>query len=150
MENNHKNAINKFFLSLDELRNLGIVRFSVIFGDIGEFLCTKVFSGLSLEGRRTNHGYDATYEGQKVQIKFSNSSDAKNIDLGNPEKYDVLIVVLGKKSTHIMLDDSNSDYLFYKYTSNEVKNKFKTNGKFKLSKTKHFKKAEKHLSLHQN
>jgi hypothetical protein len=69
-------------------------------------------SRVKLVSGKTNIGYDACHIEKKVQIKFSNSKDAKNIDLGNPLEYDELIVVLGKKRAYRMNDDENSDYLF--------------------------------------
>ncbi len=149
MDHKQKILLKKFFETLQELRTIGIVRSDVILGDIGEFLCTVVFQGLKLVSEKTNKGYDALYNEKKVQIKFSNSKDAKNVDLGNPSKYDELIVVLGKESVHRMNNDKDSDYLFYRYECKEVKDKFRVASGHKLSKTKHFKKSEKSYSLSQ-
>ena len=86
-------------------------------------------------------------EGKKIQIKFSDSPYAKNIDLGNPLKYDELIVVLGKKSAHRMQNDSEeADFIFYNFSSKEVNDKFKVDCGYKLSKKKHFKKSIKQLT----
>jgi len=46
-----------------------------------------------------------------------------------------------------MKNDEDSDYLFYRFESKEVMDKFKVASGYKLSKTKHFKKAEKSYSL---
>jgi len=143
MTEDQKEAIQNFFKSLKVLRRMNIVRSDVILGDIGEFLCTFAFHGLQLVPEKTNEGYDAYFNQKKVQIKYSNSPDAKNIDLGNPEKYQELIVVLGKESAHRMMDEPDVDYIFYKYSSVEVIEKFKVSSGYKLSRTKHFKKAEK-------
>jgi hypothetical protein len=147
MDHQQKILLAKFFETLQELRAVGIVRSDVILGDIGEFLCTVVFHGLKQVSEKTNMGYDALYNEKKVQIKFSNSKDAKNLDLGNPSEYDELIVVLGSESAHRMKNDEDSDYLFYRFESKEVMDKFKVASGYKLSKTKHFKKAEKSYSL---
>lgn len=82
-----------------------------------------------------------------MQIKFSNSPDAKNIDLGDPDAYQVLIVVLGSESAHRMEDDIDADFLFYQYDSAEVKAHFSVNSGYKLSKSKHYKKAVKNYSI---
>lgn len=147
MTSEQSKAIRSFFNSLNLLKQLNIIRSDVIFGDIGEFLCTIVFVGLQLVREKTNEGFDAILDQKKVQIKFSDSSDAKNIDLGNPDQYEILIIVLGKKSAHRMHDDSDADYLFYKFSSNEVMSKFKVASGYTLSKTKHFKKSEKQFSI---
>jgi len=140
-----KQAIKLFFNILQLLKKTNIVRSDVIFGDIGEFLCTKIFTGLTLVPSKTNPNVDAHFRnGKRVQIKFSNSSDAKNIDLGNPNEYDELIVVLGSNSVHRMDGESDADYVFYQYTSAEVIEKFQVTSGYKLSKKKHYK-----MSVHQ-
>lgn len=140
-------AIKEFFENIELLKELKIVRSDVLFGDIGEFLCTVVYDGLILEEQKTNTGFDAKLGTKKVQIKFSDSSDAKNIKLGNPNEYEMLIVVLGKNSAHRMTGDSNDDYIFYRFSKEEVINKFKIKSGYTLSKTKHFKKAEKNFTI---
>lgn len=146
MKNREKNikAIETFFNSINELKSLKIIRSDTIFGDIGEYLCQVVFNDLELVKEKTMEGYDALENENKIQIKYSGSKDAKNIDLGNPDKYDELIVVLKKESVHIYKKDvkQNKDYYFYRFNSKEVKEKFKTrNSDYKLSKTKHFREA---------
>ena len=147
MTDDQQQAIHSFFKSLDRLKELRVIRSDVIFGDIGEFLCTIVFEGLTLVNEKTKGGFDAWHEGKKVQIKFSDSSDAKNIDLGSPSQYEILIVVLGRKSVHRMSGDTDYDYLFYKFSSIEVIEKFKVESGYKLSKTKHFKMSEKQYNI---
>lgn len=147
MNQSQKQDIRDFFAILKKLKESKIIRSDVIFGDIGEFLCTNVFDGLKLTEHKTNEGYDAFFNEKKIQIKFSNSTDATNIDLGNPSQYEELIVVLGKQSAHRMKDDHNSDYLFYKFSRHEVESNFKVKSGYKLSKTKHFKKAEQRYDI---
>jgi hypothetical protein len=136
-------AIRDFFTQLAELRNLGVVRSDVVLGDIGEFLCTLVYEDLILSTSKTQSGIDGRLGLEDVQIKFSNSSDAKNIDLGNPSKdtYDSLILILGKDSAHREAG-LEGDFIFYRYTSKEVLDKFSVKCGFKFSKTKHFKRHE--------
>lgn len=147
----HKTKLYQFYELIKELRNEGIVRSDNIFGDIGEYLCTQIYPNLTLVQSKTNPGYDATEEGKKIQIKFSDSCDAKNINVGKPDEYDVLIVVLGPKSAHRYKNDDISrkdKILFYRFTSLEVKENFKTeNNHYSLSRTKQFKPAEKELEL---
>ncbi|PLA73803.1 hypothetical protein CYQ88_09280 [Hydrogenovibrio sp. SC-1] len=147
MTEEQKEAIQNFFKSLKVLKRMGIVRSDVVLGDIGEFLCTFAFPGLQLMTEKTNEGYDAYFNNKKVQIKYSNSRDAKNIDLGKPDKYQELIIVLGKNSAHRMAGELDVDYVFYRYSSSEVIENFKVASGYKLSKTKHFKKAEKRYKI---
>ncbi|MDD4929897.1 MAG: hypothetical protein PHP85_11520 [Gallionella sp.] len=141
-------AIKKFYESVESLKKLNVIRSDVIFGDIGEFLCSVVHEGLLLEDKKTNPGFDATLGGKTVQIKHSDSSAAENIDLGNPKKYDMLIVVLGKNSAHRMANDADADYLFYSFSSSEVQERFKIpSGGYKLSRTKHFRPSDKKFSM---
>ena len=142
MNEEQKKAIQNFFHSLVVLRRMNIVRSDVILGDIGEFLCTVAFPGLQLVPEKTNEDYDAYLNQKKVQIKYSNSPDTKNVDLGKPEKYHELIIVLGRNSAHRMMGEPDVDYVFYRYSSSEVIEKFKVASGYKLSRTKHFKKAE--------
>ena len=148
MESTHIQAIKLFFNSVKLLRSLNIVRSDVILGDIGEYLCSMVYPGLILVDERTNVGFDALYKEKKVQIKYSNSSDSKNVMLGKTNTdYDILIVILGKNSAHRLDADPNDDYLFYYYSKNEVETHFKTSAGYTLSKTKHFKKSDKQYTL---
>lgn len=147
MSEEQKQALKQFFDSLETLKKTGVIRSNNIFGDIGEFLCAEVYPGLSLNLGKTTPGFDAQYNGQNVQIKFSNSPDAKNIDLGKPDCYQMLIVVLGSESAHLMENDEDADYLFYQYDSAEVIKHFSVDSGYKLSKNKHFKKAAKQFSI---
>ena len=146
----HKTKLHQFYELIKELRNEGIVRSDNIFGDIGEYLCTQIYPNLTLVQSKTNPGYDATEEGKKIQIKFSDSCDAKNINIGKPDEYDVLIVVLGPNSVHRYKKENYSrkgKILFYRYTNKDVKERFITKKGFSLSRTKQFKPAEQELEV---
>ncbi|EKB7281947.1 hypothetical protein OOY67_004500 [Vibrio parahaemolyticus] len=107
----------------------------------------QVYKGLQLEKRKNNPNIDAWLGKESVQIKFSDSAYTENIALGNPDKYNRLIVVLGKNSKHRKTDSPDADFLFYSYTSNEVKEKFMTSTNHTLTKRKHFKDHEFLLNL---
>lgn len=102
-----KDAITNFYKAIKLLKEKNVIRSKIVFGDIGEFLATIVFKNLTLVKEKTQSGYDATIEQKKVQIKFSDSFDTKNINLGDPNMYDELIVILTKESSHIFKDDKN-------------------------------------------
>ena len=144
-----KDAITNFYKAIKLLKEKNVIRSKIVFGDIGEFLATIVFKNLTLVKEKTQSVYDATIEQKKVQIKFSDSFDTKNINLGDPNMYDELIVILTKESSHIFKDDKNlkKDFYFYHFTNIEVKEKFKINSGYTLSKSKHFKMASYVLNI---
>lgn len=147
MDDENLKTIKVFFETVGLLKKLKIVRSDVMLGDIGEFLCSVVYPGLVLMDQKTNPGFDAMLNGQKVQIKYSGSSDAKNIDLGKPDKYDILITILSRNSAHRMVGAGDAEYLFYYFSSKEVQEKFKVGSGYKLSRTKHFRQADKEFSI---
>ncbi len=61
MNQSQKQDIRDFFAILKKLKESKIIRSDVIFGDIGEFLCTNVFERLKLTEHKTNKGYDALF-----------------------------------------------------------------------------------------
>ncbi|MCD9468559.1 hypothetical protein [Photobacterium iliopiscarium] len=148
LDNTCKKAIDDYFNAIDKLKKLGIVRSKNTVGDIGEFLCTVAYPELRLDSKKTTEGYDAILDEKKIQIKYRNSQDGNNIDLGFPEKYNEIIVVLGIDSAHRMIGDSDEDFLFYRFTSQEVKDHMvmPSGKKYSLSKTKHIRPAEKTMS----
>jgi hypothetical protein len=112
----------------------------------------KVLEDFYISIEKLKEGYDTLDGNQKVQIKFSDSSDTKNIKLRNPKKYDYLIVVLTKESAHLYSkEDSKNkyDYYFYKFNQEEIKvfETKKGSNSFTLSKTKHTKQAIETLNL---
>lgn len=131
-------AIREFFAQIDRLKELDVIRSDVLLGDIGEYLCSVAYSNFTGASSKTQKGIDGELDGQTVQIKFSNSPDAKNLDLGNPEKYQNLIVVLGPQSAH-REDGIEGDFIFYRFSAQEVKEKFKVKKGYTLTKNKHFK-----------
>jgi hypothetical protein len=96
MSSQQEIAIDCFFSSVDRLRDLGVVRSNKYLGDIAEFLCSNLF-GMELAESKKQKGHDGTIDGLRCQVKFSGGS-SQTIDLGNPELYDRLIIVLGPES----------------------------------------------------
>ena len=58
-------------------------------------------------------------KGFKVQIKYGGSKKT-NIDLGNPDIYQEIYVVLGKDSV-VRKHQAEADFLVYKLTSDDIK-----------------------------
>ena len=117
LESERKEKLCQFYKLIKKKKKENIIRSDNIFGDIGEFFCTQVYPDLKLVPSKTNPGYDATENGKKIQIKFSDSCDARNIHVGNPNNYNELIVVLGPKSIHRYTGEDDSRHnkiLFYR------------------------------------
>ena len=133
---NEENALAGFYKTLKELRKRKIVRSQNIFGDIGEFLACKIYKELELISSKNNPGYDAVDNKKKeYQIKYSDSSERLNINLGNPDKYDFAVVILRKGSKHWV--GSEGKYEFFKIPKELVQKYCKTKkGKYTITKVK--------------
>ncbi|MGR6904587.1 hypothetical protein [Lysinibacillus sp. BSL11] len=117
-----KELIN-FFKAIKMLRDSEIIRSDKYLGDIGEYICQKLY-GITLNKSGREKGYDGTLGSEKYEIKFHNSLTRTNIYLGNPEIYDVLLVVLGPDSL-LRPQQEKDDFLIYRTTNMYVKNHFK-------------------------
>ena len=94
--NQQEVAIDAFFSSVDRLKDLGVIRSNKYLGDIAEFLCSNLFD-MQLADSQKQKGHDGMIDGLRCQVKFSGGS-SQTIDLGSPELYDRLILVLGPES----------------------------------------------------
>lgn len=112
-------AISAFFDAASELRKLGVIRSDKYLGDLAEYICTHFYEiELASSGRQIGHdGIDCD---GFVQVKYHGSCTRTNIDLGNPDMYDHVLVVLGKTS---LLRSSMyaDDFLVYRMSSNSVR-----------------------------
>lgn len=113
-------AITRFFEAVERLEELGVIRSSRFLGDIGEFLCSDTFGTVLVDELRLT-GHDGTHEGKRVQVKFNNSPTGNNINVGDPERYDELIVVLGPRSKLRETDHQPGEFRFYRFASEEVR-----------------------------
>ncbi len=118
-----KESINEFFSTVNNLKNEGLFRSDKYLGDIGERICENLYSlNLCESGRQV--GYDGTSEnGSKYQIKFHNSPKRTNITLGNPKKYDYILIVIGPESK--MKRSKENRFEIYKFTSKTVEKNHK-------------------------
>lgn len=103
-------------------RDSEIIRSDRYLGDIGEYICQKLY-GITLNKSGREKGYDGTLGIKKYKIKFHYSLTRTDIYLGNPEIYDVLLVVLGPDS--LLRPKIEKEYfLIYKIIDTYVKNHF--------------------------
>lgn len=90
-------AISEFFDAVTKLRKLGVIRSDKYLGDLAEYIGKHFYQiELAVSGRQV--GYDGVDNEGKVQVKYHGSPTRTNIDLGDPNQYDNLLVVLGPDS----------------------------------------------------
>tara|TARA_R110002111_G_scaffold39049_1_gene73963 strand:+ start:108 stop:587 length:480 start_codon:yes stop_codon:yes gene_type:complete len=115
-------ALIRYYESLQELRLLGIIRGDNIAGDIGEFFALR-FLGAELETSQRTQSIDGILNGRRVQVKYSQATQSRNINIGNPNTYDDLILVLHSRSRHFP-HNNNSDFVIYTIPSSDVASNF--------------------------
>lgn len=117
MNQRQQRAITDFTTSIQELKDAGVIRSDRYLGDLAEFLCADAF-GIDLATNLRQTGHDGTHRGLRAQIKYGGGTK-KNIDLGDPDTYEEIFVVLGRDSA-IRDDSHDADFIIYKLTSDEV------------------------------
>lgn len=94
--------LREFNEMLARLRQAGLVRSGNATGDIGEWLVVKHY-GLELHPSCRNEGFEGyiDVEGRRyrTQVKVHNASIGLNQLVGNPDLYDLLVVLVGPDST---------------------------------------------------
>lgn len=148
MNQTQREALSKFSSAIHELKTSGVIRSHRYLGDIAEFLCADEF-GISLEKNLREIGHDGVINESKVQIKYGGGKTT-NINLGNPDTYDEVLVVLGKESvirTHV----SNADFLIYRMTADEVREHgAKSKGNYSCGAIQFAKPPDREISIENN
>lgn len=124
MKSSDRKALKAFFRAVRVLLDSEVIRTHRYLGDIGEFLCTIVYSDFKRVKGKRQEGFDARWKGKRVQVKFHNSPKWTNVSLGKPSKYDYVIVVVGPHSKLHPRGDATGQFLFFRFTSQRVKNDF--------------------------
>jgi hypothetical protein len=108
-------AMSEFFDAVAKLRKLGVIRSDKYLGDLGEYIGQHFYEiQLAISGRQV--GYDGIDKDGKVQVKYHGSPTRTNIDLGDPSKYDNLLVVLGP-SSFLRSTANTEEFLVYRMSS---------------------------------
>ena len=82
--------------------------------------------GLELpKSRRQVAGYDGMIGTSKVQVRSNNCPIGTPVRLSEPFEYDELIVVLGP-NCFLRPKNVEGDFIFYRFTEEEVLQRFKT------------------------
>ncbi|WP_305368857.1 DUF6998 domain-containing protein [Photobacterium leiognathi] len=119
MKDSEKLAIKDFFEIVTKLKQLNVIRSDKYLGDIAEFI-TAYFYNIELSESGREPGHDGINEDGKVQIKYHGSITRTNINLGNPDMYETLLVVLGPNSL-LRSNEYKDDFLLYRFTSEDVR-----------------------------
>jgi hypothetical protein len=128
MNQQQRRALTQFDEAVQALLHCGVIRSHRYLGDIAEFLCADEF-GIDLENNLRAVGHDGILNNCRVQIKYGGGKKT-NVDLGDPETYDEVLVLLGKESV-VRTHPSNADFLVYRFTADEVRELGATNaGKY--------------------
>ncbi len=119
MKDDVKQAITRFFDSVEKLRELGVIRSDKYLGDLGEHIC-KYFYDIELAESGRQPGHDGVDSEGFVQVKYHGSTTRTNIDLGNPDDYQNILVVLGPKSL-LRNPKIRGEFLVYRMSANIVR-----------------------------
>jgi hypothetical protein len=133
MNSRQQAALSAFHRGIKELKASGVIRSHRYLGDIAEFLCARAF-GIDLATNQREAGHDGLRETVKVQIKFGGGKKT-NMDLGDPDAYEELYVVLGRESV-VRHSGYDGDYLVYKLTADEVRGMQVKSGKYSCGTTR--------------
>ena len=117
-----KTQLKNFFHSTSQLKQNEIIRSSNYTGDIAEYLCKEIYE-LDLCKSQREECYDATKNDLLYQIKINNSSQKTNQIIGNPNKYDFLLLLITAESK--LFNPIYNEYFMaiYRINSDELKNK---------------------------
>ena len=133
MNNEVKQSIQRFFEAVTDLKTLEIIRSDKYLGDLAEYISAYFYDMELVEsGREPGHdGYDQ--EG-RVQVKYHGSITRTNINLGRPDEYENLLVVLGPNSL-LRSPNYTGDFLLYRISSDQVRNhKNQSSGSYSCGK----------------
>lgn len=93
-----KTLLKEFFISTDKLIGRKIIRSSKYTADIAEYLSQEIYE-LTLCNSQREPDYDGKdKKGKTYQIKINNSKRKTNQEIGNPKKYDFLILMITANS----------------------------------------------------
>lgn len=118
MEYEEKNLIREYFDVVSRMQDNGIVRSDKVLGDLGEWICSQEFN-LKLETSGRHPGYDGKIGNETVQVKVHNSPKGTNLSVGNPDRYQQLIILIGPRS-RLRIGERNESFHVYRFSSSDV------------------------------
>jgi hypothetical protein len=123
LEREVANSLKQFFSVQKDLGELGVIRSRDYLGDIGRYVCQLVY-GLKVPKRRKPTGYDGKIGRSRVAVRLNNCPVGSPVRLAEPFDFDELIVVLGP-NCKLRPVGVASDFIFYRFTPEEVRRRFK-------------------------
>jgi len=126
MEREIREALKEFFSATKKLAQFDIIRSYQYTKDIGMYLC-KVMYDFEPRKSREPAGYDGVIGTSKVQMEFNNCPRGHPVVLEEPFEFDELIIVLGPNCS-LRPEGVLEEFIFYRFTREEVLKKFKTPG----------------------
>ena len=124
MEQEIKEALRGFFSATRELAQFDVIRSFHYTRDIAKYLCEVVY-GFEAGKPRLPVGYDGRIGTAQVRVRFNNCPRGHKVNLQEPFAFDELIVVLGPNCA-LRPDDVQNAIVFYRFTKEEVLEKFRT------------------------
>jgi hypothetical protein len=119
-------ALQQFFSAQMKLAQLGVIRSRDYIGDIARYLCNVVYDFQPRKSRQPA-GYDGIIGTAKTRVQVNNCPTGTKVRVAEPLEFDQLVVVLGPNSA-LRPPDVRDAFLFYRFTREEVAEKFKTPG----------------------
>ena len=132
MNQDQQKAIKAFASAISELNRTEVIRSHRYLGDIAEFLCADAF-GIVLSENLREEGHDGMRGDVKVQVKYGGGKKT-NVDLGNPNEYTEIYIVLGRESV-VRTTEHAEDFVVYKLTADEVRTMRTKKGKYSCGRT---------------
>lgn len=100
-----------------------MIRSDKILGDLAEWICTQRY-GLVLATSGRHPGFDGVIGDRKVQVKSHNSPMGTNLNVGNPDQYDELIVLIGPRS-RLRVGPTGQTFHAYRFSADYVNANFR-------------------------
>ena len=116
-------ALGEFFSGQKKLNQLGVISSRDYIGDIGRYLCRVVY-GLEITKESRQQDYDGTIGTSRVAVRMNNCPTGTPVRVNEPFEFDELIVILGP-NCFLRPDGVASDFIFYRFTPDETRERFK-------------------------
>lgn len=123
MEREVTDSLKQLFAAQKSLSELGIIKSRDYLGDIGRYVCTLTY-GLKVPERKKSSGYDGRIGKSRVAVRLNNCPVGNPVRLTESFDFDELIVVLGPDCL-LRPEGVASDFIFYRFTADEVRRRFK-------------------------
>lgn len=117
-------ALQQFFSAQKKLHRLGVIRSRDYIGDIGRHLCQVMYH---MEPAARRAGHDGTIGTSRIKVVINNCPTGTPVRVSEPMEWNELIVVLGP-NCFLRPEGVREEFIFYRFTKEEVLESFKTPG----------------------